>query len=150
MPNFLKNHFYLHEALGIHLKSMVIVELSIWLSVSYHILVQIFVSWESWGGYHPNRHFLLMYLVAIIKLIQFSLIFLLLSKRRFQCTKEDNIWIPYAKVMKGQNFWGRGSKIAPCPKLPSSITLSISQKSICTYVEETHLKYIQLCVSYHI
>jgi len=30
---------------------------------------------------------------------------------KFQCTKECDIWILYAKVVKGQNLFGRGSEI---------------------------------------
>jgi len=42
---------------------------------------------------------------------QISLIFLLASERRFQHTKERQIWILYAKVMKGESFFDRCSKI---------------------------------------
>jgi len=60
----------------------------------------------------PNCHFVLLCLdVSIIRLIRFSLIFLLGSESKFQCTKKHDIWILYAKVIEDQSFLGRSFKI---------------------------------------
>jgi len=59
------------------------------------------------SGGTPNHHFLLLCLVTIIRLFKFSDIFLFAFERRFQYTKECDIWILYAKVRKEQSL---GSK----------------------------------------
>jgi len=50
-----------------------------------------------------KRHFVYSCKVNIIRLVKFSY-FLLANERRFQRTKDCDIWIPFAKVMKGQFF----------------------------------------------
>jgi len=51
-------------------------------------------------------------LLCIVTNSYYFLTLLLVRERRFQRTKEHDIWIPYAKVMKCQSFqFGRCFKI---------------------------------------
>jgi len=68
--------------------------------------------------------FCLLYLVIIIKLVNFSY-FLVGKWKEVQMPKKTQHLIQYAKVMKDQSFFGRGSKVI------SSIYIHIDFENVC-------------------